>query len=602
MRTLTATVTGDEVRISVVEDVRDLEVLLSWALRLGAVALDVETTGLDIFGQDRLRLVQFGNRSESFVLDVERFPAHLDTVATIIKAVPRLVLHNAAFDLLALDRVGVLELDTVWSRVIDTRVLAHLLDPRSAAEGGPGHGLKALAAYHLGDDADRYQAELHQRFRTLRLTRSSGWAGIETTDEAFLRYAAVDTVLTARLYYALGPLARLQQLDRLAAFESQVGLVCAKMQRTGLLLDVQYAEELRAYYESEETAGRQEAASFGIEKVNSPAQVAEVLTALGAPLTERTPSGAPKVDRAVLTAIASSHGPAAAPAAAVLRAKQANKFRTSYVEVTLARRDSADRVHPTINPLQARTARMSISDPPLQQLPSGDWRVRRMFVPRPGSRLISVDFSQVEMRVLAALSGDAAMTEAIVSGEDLHSTAARLMFGPDFTEKDRKLAKVAGFAKVYGGGAATIARQTGVTTDVAKAATERYDRAFPGIRRLARLLQERAEFSALDVETPTGRRLPLDRDRLYAAVNYLVQSTARDLLAYALVKMDEAGLSDHLLLPIHDEVLAEAPADEVEEVAKAISDAMTMDFMGIPITTDTEVARGSWGSLYGADR
>jgi DNA polymerase-1 len=224
-----------------------------------------------------------------------------------------------------------------------------------------------------------------------------------------------------------------------------------------------------------------------------------------------------------------------------------------------------------------------------------------MFIPSDGMSIISVDYSQVEMRVLAALSNDKNMTAAIMSGEDLHSSAAKLMFGDDFTDKERKLAKVAGFAKVYGGGAAVIARQTGVDIETAQHATNRYDRAFPGIKRYGRRLQDRAEHGKLSVITPSGRPLPLDRDRLYSATNYVVQSTARDVMAQALVKLDEAGLSEYLLLPIHDEVLAEAPTADAMEIAKLIADTMELDFMGIPLTTDTEVASGSWGSLYGSE-
>jgi DNA polymerase-1 len=194
------------------------------------------------------------------------------------------------------------------------------------------------------------------------------------------------------------------------------------------------------------------------------------------------------------------------------------------------------------------------------------------------------------------------MVDAILSGEDLHSTAAALMFGDGFTDKHRKLAKVAGFAKVYGGGADVIARQTGVDLETARNATSRYDRAFPGIKQFGRRLQDTAEHGAMEVVTPSGRRLPLDADRLYAATNYVVQSTARDVMAQALLRLDDAGLADFLLLPIHDEVLAEAPVADAADIARDIAAAMEMDFMGVPLTTDAEVAPGSWGTLYGADR
>jgi DNA polymerase I len=601
LRTLDAKVATDPVTVNVVEGADDLGSFRTWlTLPRTALGLDVETTGLNIYGGDTLRLVQFGDADAAYILN-PNVPAHAAAVAEAIATAPRLVLHNAPFDLLVLDHAGLLVLEDVWPRVFDTRTMSHLLDPRGKHEGGTGHGLKALAEHHVGDGAADYEVALKAKFRKLKLTVETGWAGVPLDDEDYLRYSGMDPILTVRLFNIIGYSVVGSGLSELFSFEKEVGLVTAKMQRKGIRMDPAYAHELDAYLTNEEADGIRDAAAYGIDNVNSTSQVAEVLTALGANLVEKTETGNPKVDKAVLEALVSNDGPAAPAAAAVLRAKRAGKFRTTYVDGCMALRDAHDRVHPFINPLQARTARMSISDPPLQQLPSGDWRIRRLFVPSDGMAIISVDYSQVEMRVLAALSGDRNMTEAILSGEDLHSSAAKLMFGDDFTDKQRKLAKVAGFAKVYGGGAAVIARQTGVDLETAKHATSRYDRAFPGIKRYGRRLQDRAEHGARSVVTPSGRRLPLDRDRLYAATNYVVQSTARDVMAQALVKLDDAGLSDYLLLPIHDEVLAEAPAADAADIARSISEAMELDFMGIPLTTDTDVATGSWGTLYGAD-
>lgn len=601
---LEASLAGEPVPVTVVESERDRVALLEWiaAPRL-AVGLDVETTGLDIFGGDTLRTVQFGDEREAWVVPVSTAPDR----ATISEAIRRcrgaLVLHNATFDLLALDHAGIAPLDITLPRADDTRLLAHLIDPRGKHEGGVGHGLKELGVHYLGDGAADQETALKARFRELGFRVANGWAGIDIYDPVYLRYAALDPVLTARLLPVLGSKVAVSNPE-LYEFERAVSAVCARMQAKGLLVDTGYATALGYELEKEESDGEREAALLGVSSVNSPKQVGEVLTAVGANLVETTSSGAPKVDKAVLEALVDNEpdSPAGMVAAAVLKAKRAGKWRTAYVSGVLDRLDPSDRVHPWIHSLQARTARMSISDPPLQQLPSGDHRIRRMFVPEPGKALVAVDYAQVEMRILAALSQDKRMIDAILSGEDLHSTAAKLMFGDDFTDKQRKLAKVAGFAKVYGGGAAVIARQTGVSFDVAQNSTARYDRAFPGIRRYGNDLQAGAhEVGRYEVVTTTGRVLPLDRERMYAATNYIVQSTARDVMAQALVNLDEAGLGDYLLLPIHDEVLAEVPSHEAADIAKEIASVMEMDFFGIPLVTDSEVAPGSWGSLYGAD-
>ena len=338
------------------------------------------------------------------------------------------------------------------------------------------------------------------------------------------------------------------------------------------------------------------------------AQVAAALEAMGEELTETTDSGLTKVDKEVLMPLADldrawERIEARTPnplADAVLHAKRAGKWQTSYVDAFLNLRDSDNRLHASIGGLQARTARMSISRPPLQQLPSGDWKVRRAIVADPGQLIIAADYAQVEMRVLAALSGDEAMTAAILGGLDIHNAVATGMFGPDFTKAQRKLAKTTGFGEVYGGGAVTLARQSGVTVEVAKEAKRLFADGFPGIKRYGKRLQARAQYGKKEVVTVSGRHLPLDRDRLYAATNYVVQSTSRDLLAQAIVDLFDAGLGDHLLLPIHDEILAQAPAAEAPEVVAEIGRIMGSNFYGIPILSDTEVYGPTWGHGYGA--
>jgi DNA polymerase-1 len=603
MRTYPLDLGTDSVAVHVLESPADIPALVAWAYepRL-AMGLDVETTGLDTFSRTfRVRSIQVGDARSAWFIPAEGMdPAVRQAVHHVLAEAPRLVLHNAPFDLLALDRFGYLDLEATWPRVFDTRLMAHLLDPRPVHEGGKGLGLKDLSTHFVGANADQAQEELRAVFRANGWKLADGWAQVDLQEPAFIRYAGMDPVLTVRLFEALGPLVQSREFGTLFEFEKAVSLVCTKMQRRGLLLDVPYAQGLIRHFDEEEAAGMIDAARLGIDSVNSPKQVAEVLEALGATLTETTATGAPKVDKAVLEAIIEEGGPAAVAAAAVQRAKQAGKYRSSYVQASLDGRDGRNRVHPTINSLQARTARMSISDPPLQQLPSGDWMIRRMFVPSPGMALVSVDYSAVEMRVLAALANETTMKAAILAGEDIHDSTARLLFGEDFTKAQRKLAKVAGFGKVYGGGVVSLARQSGTTPEVMQKVVQKYDRTYPGIKRYSRRLMDRAEMGRLDVVTPSGRHLPLDRDRVYAATNYVVQSTARDVLAQALLRLDETDLGDYLLLPIHDEVLAEVPSQDAEDIARAIGETMNMDFMGVPLLTEPEVLGASWGHGYGA--
>lgn len=205
------------------------------------------------------------------------------------------------------------------------------------------------------------------------------------------------------------------------------------------------------------------------------------------------------------------------------------------------------------------------------------------------------------MRVLAAMADVKEMKKAILQGVSIHEYTANLLWPGGYEKWQYKIAKNTGFAKVYGGGAATISKTSGATLEEVKPVIASYDEAFPEIPAYGRVLQRQATYRGGAVHTPIGRRLPLDRDRAYAATNYMVQSTARDLLAQALCRIDDAGLSEHILLPVHDELVAQAPADEAEELIREIGRLMESTFMDIPIASDPEVYGRSWGAGYMSD-
>jgi DNA polymerase-1 len=218
--------------------------------------------------------------------------------------------------------------------------------------------------------------------------------------------------------------------------------------------------------------------------------------------------------------------------------------------------------------------------------------------------MVSTDFQAVEMRVLAALADVRKMKQGFQSGGsdfDIHMYTAQLIKGPEATQKHRKIFKGAGFGKVYGGGAATIARQTGAPVEEIQQAISAYDREFPEIKRASSRWQREAFQTGMVHVSATGRRLPLDRDRTYAVVNYACQSAARDVLGQSMLNMEEAGLLDYMRLPIHDEVLASVPAGEAEHFAREFERCMTFDLFDVPIVAEAEIGGRSWGSLYGAD-
>ncbi|GAA1064726.1 DNA polymerase [Streptomyces asiaticus] len=611
------TIDGDETMTYVPEtsaDLREFRAFVEHQARNGLMAaLDTETTGLDIYSPTYgLRTVQLGNAIDAYVLQVEGRPEMAEAARWALTRLPKLVVHNAAFDLLVLDRHLSMPLEELAPRVTDSKILAHLFDPRLKQEGGTGLGLKELSALHVDPAAPDTQADLTAVFRSIGETKATGWRAIDINHPTYLQYAGLDVILASRLLPVLEQqLRKVGVSQQLVNFEHRVMTICCKMMRRGMRVDQDYVRALVGRLEEEAERHTAKAAQYGVTSVNATAQVSAALVGMGETLTEKTPSGALKVDKAILLDLADldtkwqprgtrTPNPLAD---AVLHAKRAGKWRTSY---GVAMRDGLDadgRIHCNVNSLQARTARMSISGPPLQQLPSGDWTIRRALLADEGHRVISVDYSAVEMRVLAALADEPVMKQAIADGRDLHGFTAELIYGPDYTSFHRKLCKGVGFGKVYGGGALTLSRQTGAPLPDVKKAIAAYDRTYRGIKRYSNHLQREARARGFVVRTPVGRRLPLDRDRVYAATNYMVQSTARDVLCQALLDMDDKGLTEYLLLPIHDEVLASAPEDVAEDVAAEIAKTMSMDFFGVPLDADlTDAVSGySWGSGYMKD-
>jgi DNA polymerase-1 len=448
-------------------------------------------------------------------------------------------------------------------------------------------------------------------FKDLKLKIAEGFAKVPLDHPTYLEYGLLDVILTSRLRPRLeATLARLGVPQRLSQYEHRVARICAQMVRTGMVLDVDYAEGLREDLSADAETHAAIAARYGVTSVNSGRQVSEALLGMGETLTEKTASGAWKVDKAVLMALADldrdwkpigSRTPNPL-ADAVLRSKRSGKWRSAYADNFLSNVDSKGRIHPNIQTMQARTFRMSVTNPAVQTLPSSDKMIRRAILADEGHVPGSVDFQAVELRVLAALANVRRMKEAIAADEDLHSFTARLVFGDGFTEKDRKVSKGIAFGKVYGGGAATVSRQTGAPLDAVQRAMAQYDRVYPEVGRAAKDWRIEAFNHGMVAVSITGHRLPLDRDRTYAVTNYLVQSTARDCLGQSLIHMDEAGLVPYLRLPVHDEVILSMPKGEERDISRAVADCMTFDLMGVPIAAGVpDLGVRSWGSLYGAD-
>jgi DNA polymerase-1 len=593
VKTFTHLVAGEQVTINVVESEDDLEGFRDFIrANLRILGCDSETTGLDIFSDTfKCRLVQFGTSTESWVIPVERGGAFEDAAIRSLRGVQKLIFQNAAYDLQVFDRCLNLPMEELWPKVIDTKILAHLVDPRGKQEGGIGHSLEDLTRKHIDPAvADSVKTLMKTLAADTKSKISDVWKEVAVDNPDYLLYAGMDPILAARLYSKLSPLVPAVS-NKLITFEHQLAEVCAIMERTGFLLDVDYTCRLSERLHDDEINYTNQAGRLGCENVNSPDQVAHVLESRGVKITGRTPTGKKMVDKVLLERLVDSGDEFAH---AVIEAKKARKWRTTWVDGFLNQMDKNARCHASINPLRARTVRMSITGIPAQTLPAGDWLVRRCFIADPNQVMVSVDYQAQELRVLAGLSGDPTMQRAFVNGDALHQITA------DASGVSRKIGKMTNFLTVYGGGARNLAGQADIDLDLAKKVIAGFDKAYPKVKELSRKLQREATMNGY-VTTPSGRVLPVDENRPYAALNYMVQSSSRDITAGGLIRLHKAGFTPYLRLPIHDEVLASVPADKAVWGANEIGRLMSTTFRGVHVGTDPEVGGRSWGSLYGSE-
>ncbi|HEV8150403.1 MAG TPA: DNA polymerase I, partial [Gemmatimonadales bacterium] len=321
--------------------------------------------------------------------------------------------------------------------------------------------------------------------------------------------------------------------------------------------------------------------------LNSPRQLAQILfDKLALPVLKKTRTG-PSTDADVLEQLAALGHEVPR---LLLEYRELQKLRSTYVDILPTKvHPLTGRIHTSFNQVGAATGRLSSSEPNLQNIPIRTPRgeeIRRGFIPAPGWKFVVADYSQIELRLLAHLSEDPAFIAAFRAGEDIHRQTAALIFGvplPEVTPEMRARAKTINFATIYGQGAFSLSRQLSITQEEAKAFITAYFQRFGGIRtfldRQVQLAREQGY-----VETLFGRRryIPEVRDRNYSvrafgerqAQNAPLQGSAADLIKLAMVRLHRAlrqgGFAARLLLQVHDELVLEAPVDEVERVANLV--------------------------------
>lgn len=594
MKQLAYRLKGQPVVIRVVETERDLPAFEEFISRHRILGFDTETTGLDWWAPDfRCRLAQFGTGAETWVIPFELGPVFQVAVRRALLRLEWLVAHNGTFDLHVVEQALGIPMEELAPKMWDTRLLAHLVDPRAVKERGPGLKLEELTKFYICEKtADEVKGSMAGIAKKYKTKKENIWAEVPLSDEEYLLYAGMDPALAFRLFQILYRLVPHRSKERgLIGWEHRLAHVTGKMERTGYLIDVEYAETRSGELSITQQKWAEVARSFGVENPNSSQQLIDVFASLGVKLTKRTkpsknhPNGQLAMDDDVLSGL--NH-----PLAdAVMKSRRAGKWRKTWFERALNGRDADNRVHGSINSLQARTSRMSISGSiPAQTFPSGDGYVRHMFLADEGHVSCSIDFGNMELRYLAAFSRDRTMLDAFLNGRDLHQITA------DAAGVPRKVGKMANFLTVYGGGWAALMEQAAVDEETARAVLNAFAKTYPGVGLFGKRLAEEARKTGF-VWTATGRRLPVDAGKWFRALNYFIQGGSRDVTARALLELDAAGFTPYMRLPIHDEIVFSFPKKEAPEMAREAAKLMEFPVQGLLIPADAEIGSRSWGSV-----
>ena len=507
--------------------------------------------------------------------------------------------HDLKLDAITLARYGI----ELRGMAFDTMLASYLLDATRSS-----HSLENNALEHL-----RYKA-LTEEDVFGRGAKALGTADLPPA--ALIDFAGERVDLALQIAGRVAPLLAAEHLDQVyRELELPLFPVLADIERAGVKVDSAVLGRLSERLERDlavrsakifELAGE----SFNI---NSPKQLSEILfDKLKLPAGKRT--GKTRVASTaveVLEELALAH----VLPRLVLDWRSVQKLKGTYIDALPQLVNPATgRVHTCFNQAVAATGRLSSSDPNLQNIPIRSElgrEIRAAFVAEPGSVLISADYSQIELRVLAHLSGDATLTEAFRRGDDIHDQTALRVFGPDSglgPHELRRRAKIINYALLYGKTAFTLARDIGVSQQAAQALIDAYFAGFPGVRRFIDHLLEEARRTGV-VNTLFGRRrlVPELTSRNgqvrsaaeRVAVNLPIQGTAADILKRAMIDVHRAlevrrtaGGRARMILTVHDELLFEAPQNETDEVAALVRSGMEGAVaLSVPLTVDIGVGR-----------
>lgn len=600
-----------DVKLHLVDNVETARQFISW---LGerrphnAIAIDTET-GENPGGERKdalspwhgqLRLVQVGDGMTGWAIPWKEWAGVF--YEAMDKFDGPIVCHNIAFEARWFDVHSTWQMP--WGRSHDTMIMAHIIDPLGSG------ALKRLSSLYV----DSRAAAMQETLDVSLVTNGWTWGTVPTNFQPYWAYGALDTVLTMRLWEQFwekcGPG---QPYHRAYELEMAARKIVTRMEINGARIDLDYSkkkfDELTSYAESVKTWAAQ---TYNGVSITSNIQLVRLFEGLGAEITALTPSGQKSADKDQLQLL-SIEGNAEVKnlADTVLKQRKADKLANTYFANFL--NDNVNGfVHPSVKTLGARTSRMSIQNPALQTLPKGDATVRTAFIPKDEDHvIITSDLDQVEFRMFASLSKDPNLitlfNRADATGSDPFTEIGREIYNDPTmqrSDKRRNLIKGTVYGRLYGAGVSKQALTAGVPEMQMRQVSDAFDTRYPGMALFQRQIED-AGMRRLKAEgqgyvyTWTGRRLPCDDDRAYTLVNYLIQGGAAEVFKSNLVKLDQADLTELLIVPVHDEIVLNAPRKDVQEIMQIVKECMTTrEGWDVPLTSGIDGPLETWGDKY----
>ncbi|MDP4300838.1 DNA polymerase I [Leptothrix discophora] len=592
-----------------------LDALDAWIARLRAAplsALDTETDSLDAM-RARIVGISFAVQPDEAAYvpighDYPGAPEQLALDEVLARLRPWLedpaahkVGQNIKYDRHVFANHGV----TVRGLVHDTLLQSYVLEAHKP------HGLASLAERHLGRSGIAYEDLCGKGASQIPFSHVA-------VDQA-TTYSGEDSEMTLQVHQTLWP--QLQAEPKLRALYEGIEMpaceVLARIERTGVRIDAGVLARQSQQLAQRMLTLEQEAHAIAGQPFNmgSPKQIGEILfVKLGLPVRKKTATGAPSTDEDVLQELAADYP----LPARILEHRSLAKLKGTYTDkLPQMVNPSTGRVHTNYAQAVAITGRLSSNDPNLQNIPirtAEGRRVREAFVPPEGWHIVSADYSQIELRLMAHISGDANLLKAFADGLDVHRATAAEVFGiavDQVTSEQRRYAKTINFGLIYGMGAFGLAQSLGIEQKAARDYIDRYFARYPDVRRY--MDDTKASAKALGyVETLYGRRIylpeinggngPRKAGAERQAINAPMQGTAADLIKLAMVAvqdtLDREGRSSRMIMQVHDELVLEVPDAELAWAREALPRLMAgVAALRVPLVAEVGVG-DNWDQAH----